>query len=386
MNVVLLSPNFPTSYYQFAVALRRLDANVFGIGDAPFDALRLELQRALTEYYRVDSLRDYDQVLRACAYLTYRYGRIDRLESHNEYWLETDARLRLDFNIIGLKPVDMEAVKRKSKMKEVFRVGGVDVARGAVIRTRRDAEDFIADVGYPVIAKPDIGVGASETFRIDSDRDLDRFFAERPVLDYVMEEFIQGQLCSFDGLTDQNGRLVFYTAHFYKSGIMEVVNQNLDIFACSLREIPPGLEAAGKRAVRAFDVRERFFHVEFFHIEPEDRWVVVEMNMRPPGGVMMDVLNYANDVDLFQQWANVVVHNTFTAEVSRPYHCAFVARRQQIDYQYTHREVLEACAPVLAHHEPISPVFTRAMGDYAYLVRSLDFEVVQQAIDFIQAV
>lgn len=52
MNVVLLSPNFPSSYYQFAVTLRRLDVHVFGIGDAPFDALRPELQRALTEYYR----------------------------------------------------------------------------------------------------------------------------------------------------------------------------------------------------------------------------------------------------------------------------------------------------------------------------------------------
>jgi biotin carboxylase len=386
MNVVLLSPNFPPSYYQFALALRRLEVNVFGVGDAPFDALRPELRHALTEYYRVDSLHDYEQLLRACAYLTFHYGHLDRLESHNEYWLESDARLRLDFNIPGLKPVDMEAIKRKSKMKEVFRAGGVDVARGVVIRTRHNAEDFIAEVGYPVIAKPDIGVGAAATFKIESDRDLERFFAERPVVDYVMEEFIHGQLCSFDGLTDQRGRLVFYTAHFYKSGIMEVVNHNLDVFACSLREVPPGLEAAGRRAVRAFDVRERFFHVEFFHIEAGDRWVVVEMNMRPPGGVMMDVMNYANDVDLFQQWANVVVHNTFTADLARPYHCAFVARRNQIGYRHAHGEVLDVCAPVMAHHEPISPVFARAMGDYAYLVRSPSFEVVQQAIEFIQAV
>jgi biotin carboxylase len=386
MNIVLLSPSFPPSYYQFAVALRRLDVNVFGIGDTPFDALRPELRNALTEYYRVDSLHDYAQILRACAYLTYRYGKIDRLESHNEYWLETDAHLRLDFNIAGLKPVDMEVVKRKAKMKEVFCAGGVEVARGTVIRTRQDAENFITEVGYPVIAKPDIGVGASATFKIGSDRDLERFFAERPIIDYVMEEFIVGQLCSFDGLTDQNGRLVFYTAHFYKSGIMEVVNNNLDIFACSLREIPPGFEEAGKRAVRAFDVRERFFHVEFFHVEPEDRWVVVEMNMRPPGGVMLDVLNYANDIDLFQQWANVVVHNLFTVEYSRPYHCAFVARRHQIDYRHAHGDVLQVCDPVLVQHEPISPVFSRAMGDYAYLVRSPDFDVVGQAIDFIQEV
>lgn len=53
MNIVLLSPNFPPSYYQFAVALRSLDVNVFGIGDAPFDALLPELRQALTEYYSI---------------------------------------------------------------------------------------------------------------------------------------------------------------------------------------------------------------------------------------------------------------------------------------------------------------------------------------------
>ncbi|MFN2284860.1 MAG: acetyl-CoA carboxylase biotin carboxylase subunit family protein [Anaerolineae bacterium] len=386
MNVVLMSPNFPPSYYQFAVGLKRAGATVLAVGDAPYETLRPELRNALTEYYRVDSLHDYAQLLRACAFFTYRYGKLDRLESHNEFWLETDARLRLDFNIPGLKPVDMEPIKRKSKMKEVFQAGGVDVARGTIVRTRAEAKAFISDVGYPVIAKPDIGVGASATYKIASDRDLERYFAERPVVDYVMEEFITGQLCSFDGLTDQNGEIVFCTGHFYKSGIMEVVNNYLDVYACSYRKLPSGLDAAGRRAVRAFDVRERFFHVEFFRQAETDRWVVVEMNMRPPGGVMLDVINYANDVDLFEQWGNIVVHNAFTAEYSRPYHCAFVARRNQIRYVHSHEDVLAVCAPAMAHHEPISPVFARAMGDYAYLVRSPDFDTLMSAIEYIHEV
>ena len=42
------------------------------------------------------------------AFFAFKYGRIDWLESNNEYWLEKDARLRTDFNIksgfqIGLK-------------------------------------------------------------------------------------------------------------------------------------------------------------------------------------------------------------------------------------------------------------------------------------------
>jgi len=117
MNIVLVSPNFPPNYYHFATALRRLEANVLGLGDAPYHELCPELRAALTEYYKVDNLSNYEQLVRACGYLTHRYGKLERLESHNEYWLETDARLREDFNIPGPRPVHLDVLKRKSRMK-----------------------------------------------------------------------------------------------------------------------------------------------------------------------------------------------------------------------------------------------------------------------------
>ena len=65
MNIVFLSPHFPPNYYPFSVHLRRWGANVLGIADLPYDQLRPELRAALTEYYRVDDLHNYDQLLRA---------------------------------------------------------------------------------------------------------------------------------------------------------------------------------------------------------------------------------------------------------------------------------------------------------------------------------
>ena len=98
----------------------------------------------MTEYYRVQNPHNYDELVRALGYFTHRYGKIDRIESHNEYWLETDAMLRTDFNIFGLKTPEMGAVKRKSVMKEVFRKIGVAVARGEVCRTRAEVDEFIS--------------------------------------------------------------------------------------------------------------------------------------------------------------------------------------------------------------------------------------------------
>lgn len=84
--------------YNFCVQLSRLGVTVLGLADEPCELLRPALKEALVEYHRVDDMHNYDQVLRGCGYVTYRYGKLDRMESHNEHWLETHARLRTDFN------------------------------------------------------------------------------------------------------------------------------------------------------------------------------------------------------------------------------------------------------------------------------------------------
>ena len=96
MNVVYLSPHFPLHYHQFCRQLKQAGANVLGVGDAPEHTLRPEVRESLTEYYHMPDMHDYDALVRACGYYTHRYGKIDRFESLNEYWLGTEARIRDD--------------------------------------------------------------------------------------------------------------------------------------------------------------------------------------------------------------------------------------------------------------------------------------------------
>ena len=103
---------------------------VLGIADAPYDSLQRELKKSLTEYYRVNSLENYDEVYRAVAYFAFRYGRIDWIESNNEYWLEQDARLRTDFNVTtGLQTDRIRSIKEKSEMKKYYAKGDIPTAR-----------------------------------------------------------------------------------------------------------------------------------------------------------------------------------------------------------------------------------------------------------------
>ncbi|MBI5896315.1 MAG: carboxylate--amine ligase [Desulfobacterales bacterium] len=382
MNVIYMSPDFPPQYHQFCLHLKAAGANVLGIADAPYDQLAPEVRQALTEYYRVDDMHDYDQLVRACGYFTHRYGKLGRLDSLNEYWLETEARLRDDFNIFGIRSDAIGHIRRKSLMKEKFRAAGAAVADGRVVHTPAEARALIAETGYPVVAKPDAGVGALNTYRLDNDRDLAAFFQNKPPVPYIVEAFVRGDICSFDGLADRDGRLVFHTSHLFSQGIMETVNEARHVSYYSLRELPPALEALGRRCVQSFDVRERFFHIEFFQTGPE-QYVGLEVNMRPPGGYTTDMFNYACDIDIYRAWARLLALGDADLKYTRKYHCCYASRKQQLNYRHGHEEILARYGDRIVQVVRVPGVFSSALGDIGYIFRSPDMDVVEEVTTFI---
>ena len=383
MNLVYLSPHFPHHYYQFCKNLKQLGAMVLGIGDVPFPELTEEVKDALTEYYQVADMHDYDGLVRACGYYTHRYGKIDRFESLNEYWLETEARIRDDFNIPGVRGGDINVIKRKSAMKERFQSAKIPVAAGRVVATAEDASKLIETTGYPVVAKPDIGVGALGTFLINNEHELTEFFNAKPQADYIMEEFIQGTILSFDGLADVHGELVFYTAHQFSQGIMETVNEARHIHYTSLRDIPPALLKAGLECVQVFNVRAQFFHIEFFETAP-GLYVALEVNMRPPGGFTTDMFNYACDIDVYNLWAQTMVHGTAPLLYERKYHCCYASRRNMNQYRNSHEAVMARYAPYMVQTVSVPGVFSSALGDFGYIFRSPDMVQIEEIVRFIQ--
>jgi len=384
MNIVYLSPHFPPHYHRFCRHLKQAGANVLGIGDPPYDHLPVEVRDALTEYFQIDDMHNYDALLRACGFFTHKYGKIERFESLNEYWLSTEARIRDDFNIPGVRSRDIGTIRRKSRMKEKFREAGVPVPRGKVVPTIEEARGLIAETGYPVVAKPDAGVGALNTFRLGSEEDLVRFFADKPAVDYIMEEFVSGDIYSFDGLADPNGNLVFYTAHTFSQGIMETVNEARHIYYYSLREIPPALETLGRACLKSFEVRERFFHIEFFQTAP-DTYTGLEVNMRPPGGFTTDMFNYACDIDIYRVWAELLVHGRTELPYARKYHCCYASRKNRQRYRHTHDDIMTRSKGLMVQVASVPGVFSSALGDIGYIFRSANLGDISELIDFIHA-
>ena len=142
-NFVFLSPNFPTNYWKFCKELKENGMRVLGIGDEPYEQLDENVKNSLHEYYKVGSLENYDEVYRAVAFFAFKYGRIDWLESNNEYWPSKNARFILERT--GLTPyfhavVDGTQIARSKPDPEVFlkaaQALGVSPAEALVVDIR----------------------------------------------------------------------------------------------------------------------------------------------------------------------------------------------------------------------------------------------------------
>ena len=240
MNFIFVSPNFPHTYWQFCDRLKKNGINVLGIGDAPYDTLEEPLKAALTEYYKVDNMENYDSMYRAVAFLAFKYGKIDWLESNTEYWLEQDARLREDFNIgSGVQPEELAMWKSKSAMKPFYKEAGVPTARNHKVTTIEAAREFLDEIGgFPVIVKPDVGVGAADTWKLENDKDLEWFYNNLPEHPYVMEEFVYGYIYSYDAIVNAQGEVLFESSNWFPPSIADLVNKGLELIYYTTPEVP----------------------------------------------------------------------------------------------------------------------------------------------------
>lgn len=385
MNYIVISPYYPKNFQNFSVHLKRNGVNVLGIGEEPYEQLDPPLREALTEYYRVNDMENVDEVKRAVAFLFHKHGPIDRIESHNEHWLELDAALRSQFNVFGEKTADIQKIKYKSEMEKHFRKAGVPVAQGVLLRTLEDVDIGIERLGLPVIAKPDLGVGAAATYQLHTPEDVARFKDTwDQKANYFMEEFIDGELTTYDGLIDSEGNIVFEASFTYQVPTLDLLEDDLDTMYYLEKEIDPKLKAYGQATVKAFGIKERFFHIEYFRM-PDGDYKGLEYNSRPAGGYTIDMYNFANSINLYNEYARIVTGQGFEGTDAEPTYLIGISRRDYKNYVHTKEEIINRYGSQIRLFDRTPDAFASLLGDDFMAIEAATKEEVMEITEFIHA-
>ena len=383
MNYLLVSPNFPISQEFFAKELKEKGINVLGVGSESYDALSQTLKDNLVEYFRVNDLEDYEEVFRAVAFLTYKHGKIDRIESNNEYWLELDARLREDFNVYGVKPKQLELTKYKSKMKTMFKEAGARVAKGYAANNKEELNGILKKLELPLIAKPDNGVGSANTYKLLTQRDVEEFINEwNEKVSYFFEEFVEnGVLCTYDGLINQHGDIVFETSFIYTQPTLDLVNNGLDYANIIKPTIDPKLKELGQRIVYKFGMRERFFHIEFFRL-PDGEYIALEYNNRIAGGTCIDLYNYSYNISLYEIYADVVLDKKIKDIVTNKYTLS-LSRRNRYQYKNSLEDIKAKYSYSIRMITTVPEVFSAAMGNTIIIISVENKEQITEVMNYV---
>ncbi|MBK0348781.1 carbamoyl phosphate synthase large subunit [Aerococcaceae bacterium zg-ZJ1578] len=387
MNYIVISPYYPYNFQKFSIELKNKGINVLGIGQEPYDQLGSELQGALTEYFRVNNLEDIDEVKRAVAFLFYKHGPIERIESQNEYWLNMDAELREQFNVPGVKPSELNFTKRKSEMKKKFIAAGAPVVSGEVVSNSEDVERVVKQLGLPLIAKPDIGVGAAATYALKTVEDVETFKQNWDGhTEYFFEEFVDdAPIVTYDGLLDKDGNIVFETGFQYTYTPIELLSQTVDISYFVTKEIDPVLRKISQKIIKEIGMKERFFHIEFFRTG-EQEYITIEYNNRPPGSFSMDLYSLAYDTNLYADYAGLVAGETVTQKEDKAATAA-ITRRAGVHYRYDEATLYERFGQYIVARYDNPEAFSSLQGHWTFMVKGCtDDELMSIIHDFTERV
>lgn len=393
-NFVYVSPHFPDGFWKFCLALKNRGFNVLGIGDAPYEEIPEKLKDALTEYYVCSYMDNFENEVNAVRYFENKYGKIDFIESNNEYWLEKDAKLREIFNVTtGANCEEVRVYRHKSLQKEVFAKNSIISARYITDLSRDNLEKFISEVGFPIFAKPDNGVGAHGTFKINSYDDLDKFLSSKENnVSYIIEEFVDGKIVSFDGITNSKGEVIFYASNEFTLVISDIIKSNCDDMYYTVPNVDEKLVTIGKKVVESFHLKNRFFHIEFFRLSADHNYlgkkgdyVPLETNMRPAGGYTPDMINYANSISCYDIYADSCAYDeNREVSIGGKFYCVSSNRRYSTAYEHSNEEVINKYKNKIMMVGEYAKILRDAMGDFYFIAKFSTFEELVEFDDFVR--
>ncbi len=395
MHVIFVEPRFPENQRQFVHGLAAAGARVTGIGEAPLEALGTELKSWLDGYEQIGSVVDEKALLDAVRRVQ-RRSWVDRLEATVEAHMLPVARVRAATTIPGTSVETAFLCRDKPAMKEFLRRHGVSTAASAGVGSPDEARAFAARVGYPIIFKPRSGAGAAGTERIDNDDQLERAIREHGLdrgHSVAAEEFVEGHEGFYDTLSIGGGPAYEFISHYYPGVLEAMRNRWITPYVITTnRTDEPGYEEAkvmGRKVIRELGIGTSATHMEWFFGPKGLKFA--EIGCRPPGVRVWDLYGAANDIDLYREWANAIVHGRVMAKLSRRFSAAMVALRPSRDGRIAGYEGLEGIQQrfgrwILDSHlpppgHPTQPIEAGYMANAWIRLRHPDYDELRAICD-----
>jgi hypothetical protein len=331
-HVVFIAPRFlenTNRYVRSFAALRGVTLSV--VSADPESAIPESLRGTIAGHYRIDNCVDPKALTSAVRALANGVGRVDRLTGALEQLQMPMAEVRDTLGIEGIGSEVARSFRDKDRMKDVLRAAGVPVAKSGLATSPAALRTFIERVGYPVIVKPQAGVGARATYRITSPEELDALEAQgvvpsehRPL---QIEEFVRAREHTCETVTIK-GKAVWRSGTRYFPTPLEAIESPWMQYCVLLPREDESTEWTKFHPVNDAALTALFgssastaagtalTHMEWF-LREDGTSLVNEVGVRPPGVGIMPLMSIAHETDLWADWAELVSFDRFTPKARK---------------------------------------------------------------------
>jgi formate-dependent phosphoribosylglycinamide formyltransferase (GAR transformylase) len=340
VNVVFIEPFFPSTQRNFVRGLAEAGATVIGIGESPPEMLDDQLKSWMAHYHQVPTVIDVGILTDTVRWVQDKLW-VDRLESTIEAHTLAAAQARENCTIPGTSVRTAWLCRDKPSMKETLRAAGVPTAASTAAGTAAEVLAFADAVGYPLILKPRSGAGAMDTTRVDNRADLDvalGAFGGQGVQSIAVEEFVEGHEGFYDTVSVDGQPALDFVSHYFPN-VLDAMRtpwispQFISTNRVDTAEDYRQLRELGQRVNEALGIGTSATHMEWFFGPKGLRFS--EIGCRPPGVGAWDLYSAGNDIDVYREWANAIVHGGVSARPSRRFASGIIALRPDRDGQIT---------------------------------------------------
>jgi formate-dependent phosphoribosylglycinamide formyltransferase (GAR transformylase) len=406
VDVIFVEPCFPANQREFVRALAQVGARVIGIGERPKESLGDELRHWLTHYEQIGNVTDEGQLAKAVRFIQGR-ANVQRLEAVVEAHVMAAARVREKCGIPGTSVETTFLCRDKPAMKEALRRAGVPCAQSIGSSDRAEIFAFAERVGFPLVVKPRDAAGASGTYRVDDPRELDEALAvcgvsgarprsPQPGRSVAVEEFIEGHEGFYDTIS-VGGRVVHeFVSHYYPN-VLEAMRTRWispQFIATNRLDAASGydeVKAMGQKVIDALGIGTSATHMEWFYGPKGLKFS--EIGCRPPGVRAWDLYAAGNEIDIYREWANAVVHGRPGQKLSRRFAAGIIALRPECDghirgYEGADEVWKRYGGFIIDSHlpppgTPTQPVSAGYMANAWLRMKHPDYDTLRSMLDFV---
>jgi formate-dependent phosphoribosylglycinamide formyltransferase (GAR transformylase) len=340
VNVVFVEPFFPRNQREFVRGLASVGATVIGIGERPTETLDDELKSWMAHYHQVPTVVDVGIMTDTVRWIQDKLW-VDRLEATIEAHTLPAAQVRENCTIPGTSVRTTWLCRDKPSMKEALRSAGVPTAASAPAGTADEVHAFVDAVGYPIILKPRSGAGALDTTRVDNRAELDAAlgkFGGQGVESIAVEEFVEGHEGFYDTVSIDGRAALDFVSHYYPNVLEAMRARWISPQFIATNRVDTAtdyhqLRELGQRVNEALSIGTSATHMEWFYGPKGLRFS--EIGCRPPGVGAWDLYSAGNEIDIYREWANAIVHGNIPTRPSRRFAAGIVALRPERDGQIT---------------------------------------------------